>query len=123
MRKLFCGVALACLLAACVKPLPAEKRVYVGEWKGGPISLVILEGGRVIYARKEGNLSKSIDAPLKEFRGDNFFVGVGFMNTEFVVAKPPHEEDGLWKMTVDGVELTRSSEAPLQVENPGGTST
>jgi hypothetical protein len=125
MKKLLSGLVLATLLVACAKPLPAERLSYVGEWKGGSISLVILEGGRVIYARKEGNMSKSIDAPLNEFRGDNFLVGVGFMSTEFVVSKPPHEEGGLWKMTVDGIELTRmfGSAADVAVENPGSTST
>jgi len=118
----FAGL-IATLLVACAKPLPPDKSNYAGEWKGGPISLVITPEGRVLYARKEGNMSKSLDAPVKEFKGDNFVVGVGFMSTEFVVSAPPHEEGGEWKMTVDGVELTRVSPDATQVEAPGSTST
>jgi hypothetical protein len=113
----------AVLLAACAKPLPGDKTGYAGEWHGGPISLVITSGGRAVYQRKEGNMSKKIDAPIKEFKGDNFVIGVGFMSTEFIVAKPPHEEGGAWKMTVDGIELTRVPDGSLQLENSGGTST
>lgn len=35
-------------------------------------------------------------APLKTFKGD-----------DFVVAAGPHRDGAAWKMTVDGVELTR----------------
>lgn len=124
--RLFKTVVLASLFAtllACAKPLPSDKTSYSGEWKGGPISLLITADGRVKYARKEGGMSKSLDAPIKEFKGDNFVVGVGFMSTEFVVTAPPHEEGGAWKMTVDGIELTRVAADDAQVEAPGSTST
>jgi hypothetical protein len=111
------------LLAACARPLPSDKASYAGAWKGGPILLVITPEGRAVYERKEGSMSKKIDAPVKEFKGDNFVVGVGFMSTEFVVSAPPHEDDGVWKMTVDGIELTRVAEGAEPVEAPGSTST
>jgi hypothetical protein len=114
---------LASLLVACAKPLPEGKANYAGEWRGGPISLVITPDGRAAYKREEGNMSKSIDAPIKEFKGDNFVVGVGFMSTEFVVARPPHEEGGAWKMTVDGIELTRLPEGSPPVGDSGSSST
>lgn len=114
---------LVTLLAACSKPLPVERSTYVGEWQGGPISLDIYADGRVVYLHKEGNSTRSIDAPLKEFKGDNFIVGVGFISTEFVVTKPPHEDGGLWKMTVDGVEVTRAPTQLPDVERNEGTST
>ena len=117
-------VSLAILaLVACAKPLPAGKSTYAGEWHGGPIALLITSDGRAIYERKEGNMSKKIDAPVKEFKGDNFVVGVGFMSTEFVVTVPPHEEGGVWKMTVDGVELTRVSDASQAAEIADSIST
>jgi hypothetical protein len=47
---------------------------------------------------------------LKEFTGDDFSVGIGPMTTTFDVSKPPHQDkDGSWRMTVDGLELTRTS--------------
>ena len=124
MRKLrMTLVSLAMLaLVACAKPLPADKSNYAGEWHGGTIALLITPEGRAIYERKEGSMSKKIDAPVKEFKGDNFVIGVGFMSTEFAVTAPPHEEGGVWKMTVDGVELTRMS-GSTPVEAPGSTST
>jgi hypothetical protein len=69
--------------------------------------LFISKEGNVSYRRKDGNASKSIDAPLQEFQGDNFVVGLGLMSTTFVVSAPPHQDGETWKMTVDGVELTR----------------
>jgi hypothetical protein len=115
---------LATLLVACAKPLPPDKSNYAGEWRGGPIHLVITPEGRAIYERKDGNMSKSIDAPVKEFKGDDFVVGVGFMSTQFAVSAPPHDEAGVWKMTVDGVELTRvAGGASEPVESPGSTTT
>jgi hypothetical protein len=103
-----CAALVACSEATLYTPLPADKLPYAGDWKGGGISLQIDPGGRVIYERKNGSASTSVDAPLKEFKGDNFIVGVAFMKTEFAVSAPPHEDGGVWKMTVDGVELTRS---------------
>ena len=116
-------VSLALLLVACAKPLPADKSSYAGEWKGGSISLTITSDGRAVYERKDGSMTKKIDAPLKEFKGDNFIVGVGFMKTEFVVTAPPHEEGGVWKMAVDGIELTRVSVGSGPVDSPGSVST
>ena len=122
-KKMAAAGIVTLLLAACAKPLPPERRDYVGEWRGGPIALVILAEGRVVYQRKEGGMSKKVDAPLKEFKGDNFVVGIGFMSTEFAVSAPPHEDGGVWKMTVDGVELTRITADPQTVENSDSTST
>src|SRR5690348_4103380 len=107
--------AVAILLAACAKPLPAERAPYVGVWRGGPMVLVVCPDGRVAYRRKEGNRSTSVNAPLKEFKGDSFAVGVGFMSTDFVVTNPPHEDSGVWHMTVDGVDVTKTTEDIDQV--------
>jgi hypothetical protein len=68
-------------------PVPADKAACVGEWLGK-------------------NLSLSIE--LQGFNGDNFDAGYSLVRSTFVVSKPPHREDGKMKMTVDGVELTRT---------------
>lgn len=125
--RICCVLALLALTgcdpATLYTPLPADKLDYAGDWKGDGVSLRIEPGGRVIYARKNGSMNKSLDAPLKEFVGDNFRVGLAFMTTDFIVTAPPHEEGGTWKMTVDGVELTRGAAGSAQVEQPGSTST
>lgn len=105
--KTLLAAVLACALAACSRPIPAERSAYVGEWHGTAMAILITRDGSVAYLRLEGGVRKTIDAPLKEFQGDNFAVGIGPMSTIFVVSMAPHQEDGKWKMTVDGVELTR----------------
>lgn len=108
MRKPIIALATLCLLlAACAKPLPPDKAAYAGEWDAPTMTLLITSRGSVRYKRVEGNRSTSINAPLKAFVGDDFVIGVGPANTTFKVSVPPHQEHGQWKMTVDGVELTR----------------
>lgn len=100
---------LLSLLAGCSEPLPPDRSAYAGLWRAENTSILITEAGRVEYvARRDNGLHKSIKAPLQRFEGDNFIVGVGPFKTTFVVSRPPHQEDGEWKMTVDGVALTRS---------------
>ena len=53
-------------------------------------------------------MSKSIKGPLQKFEGNNFVVGALGINTTFVVSDPPHKDStGIWKMTMDGNELTK----------------
>ncbi|HEV2681546.1 MAG TPA: hypothetical protein VGV14_13660 [Rhodanobacter sp.] len=108
MHKLLWIFAMCCLLlAGCVKPLPPEKAAYAGEWRSTTMALLITQDGNVMYKRSDGNLSKSVNGPLQAFEGDNFVVGVGPVKTTFTVSTPPHEDQGSWKMVVDGVELTK----------------
>lgn len=98
---------LLCLLAACGIEVPPEKSAYIGYWEADGMSLMLTQDGSVSYKRMKKGASTKINAPLKAFRGDDFEVGVGPMVTVFKVSSPPHEVAGSWKMTVDGVELTR----------------
>ena len=101
--------ACAVLLAACGEPLQPSKLSYAGKWQGPGVYLLITPDGRVDYKRQKDGGNVSIQAPIKGFEGDNFVVGVGPFTTTFVVSQPPRQgEDGKWKMTVDGVELTRT---------------
>jgi hypothetical protein len=95
------------LLAGCAEPLPADKSAYAGEWRAEKVWLLITKEGHVQYERQDGNKKISINAPIKEFDGNNFSVGMGMFSTTFVVSKPPHQDRGVWKMTVDGVELVK----------------
>ncbi len=108
-KLIFFVLPVLFIIMSCSKPLPPEKSNYVGEWKGMGMYLLILQDGSVSYNRVKGGGNVSINAPLKEFDGDNFVVGFAFMTTTFNVTVPPHEEDGVWKMVVDHVELTRIS--------------
>lgn len=107
-------VCFLLLLSACSKPLPADKQEYVGHWSDGDgtISLVIHASGEVNYERKTGSTSVELNAPIKEFEGDNFVVGISFMTTVFKVSEPPNKKEGIWQMVVDDVRLTRDSSQP-----------
>ena len=98
---------LALLLCACGKPVPPEKSAYVGEWRAAEMAILITQDGEVRYARKEKGKSRSMKAPLKRFEGDNFIVGLGPVSTTFAVSVAPHRDGDAWRMTVEGVELTR----------------
>lgn len=104
-------VTLILLLMSCAKPVPPEKATYVGLWKAPNMELSITQEGRINYKRtetKDGkSINKGIEGPIKTFHGDNFEVGIASLTTLFVVSKAPHQVDGKWKMTVDGVELTK----------------
>lgn len=110
MRFVLLAVVLIAtlMLAACGVAVPQDKAAYVGEWKADGMSLLITRDGSIVYHRMRKGARTSIDAPLKGFHGDDFDVGIGPLTTTFKVNVPPHEEAGEWKMTVDGVELTRS---------------
>ena len=106
------AMALA-MLSACAKPLPPERLDYVGRWRGPGVELLIRGDGHIAYKRSSGGSSTSIEAPIQAFEGDDFTVGIGPLGTRFDVTAPPREIDGVWRMTVDGVELIRSDE-PLE---------
>ena len=107
-RLLLLSMVLVLLLSACSTPLPPERADYAGLWRAADTTLLITPAGRVEYVVRRGNgFSKSIKAPLQRFDGDNFVAGLGPIGTTFVVTKPPHRDEGVWKMTVDGVELVR----------------
>ena len=103
--------ALVALLVACGEPLPPAKASYVGQWyaEKEKMRLEISANGHVDYERRHEHGKTSIKAPIQEFLGDDFTVGVGPFRTRFVVSKPPRLDGGVWKMTVDGVELVRRS--------------
>lgn len=113
MRLLYAAVfAVLCLIVAgCAEPVPQARASYVGDWQAKNMRLRITADGHVSYERREGNTSRSINAPIRGFDGDNFSVGIGPFSTTFVVTSPPKQHDGVWKMTVDGVELTRRAGA------------
>ena len=101
------AILLVFSLLACGKPVPPDKAAFVGEWHGTGVELSIEQDGAVYYKRVQAGTSKTIDLPLKEFQGDNFVVGVGPLTTTFEVSSPPHQDGEFWKMTVEGVEVTR----------------
>lgn len=104
------------LLAACLfsgaahaepVPVPKSKLAYVGSWQGKDMRLVLSKEGKIQYKRDQDKKKVDLSIDLLGFNGNNFDAGFGFMRSTFVVSKPPQRTGGMWKMTVDGVELTR----------------
>lgn len=110
VRVSLLAFALALGLAACGKPVPPEKAAFVGEWQRPDMYLLITQDGSVKYKRLKAGATVEVNGPLQGFEGDDFSVGLGSMSTKFKVNQPPREVDGVWKMTVDGVELARTSQ-------------
>jgi hypothetical protein len=88
-------------------PVPPEKMAYVGDWQGKDMRLQLAKDGTVKYKRDRPSKKLDLTVDLQGFNGDNFDVGASLIRSTFVVSKPPHREGDKWKMTVDGVELTK----------------
>ncbi len=95
------------MIAGCVKPLPQDKQHYEGLWQAEGMSISIQVDGTLEYERVEGSSSRSINAPIDHFDGDDFVVSILFIETIFKVSHGPIFEKGQWTMTVDGVRLVR----------------
>ncbi len=89
--------------------VPQDKIDYVGIWKGDGVTLIIAQNGRVHYERMGNGGDVSIKAPLNAFTSDGFQVGVLFFKTNFKVNMPPHMENNVWMMTLDGRVLTKTN--------------
>ena len=110
LSRLLISFGLVAFLCACGKPVPPEKASYVGEWQEKTMYRLITQDGSVDYKRVKGGATVTVTGPLKEFKGDNFDIGIGPMTTTFEVNKVPYQEGERWKMVVDGVVLTRTAQ-------------
>ncbi len=92
--------------------LASSRAAYVGQWSGPDVSLSISPEGEVHYKRerKSGGTStnKTITGSIKAFQGAHLKVAA-LITVTLEVQAPPHEVDGVWKMTAEGDELTRLS--------------
>jgi hypothetical protein len=110
MNKLIFLFLVVLTISSCSKPLPADKLFYAGEWESKEMYLLILLDGTVSYKRLQHGGTTSINAPLKEFVGDDFIVGLAFFTTTFDVKEAPHQINGNWVMIVDGIKLTKNQD-------------
>lgn len=106
-------LSLLTLLVACAEPVPEAYRDYVGHWRGEGMRLVIRADGHADYDRVQDRSHVSIEGTAG-FEGDGFRIGVGPLSADFKVQRGPRLEDGRWRMTVDGVELTRIDILPVE---------
>jgi hypothetical protein len=92
---------------AAAVPVPQDKQSYIGDWRSDTVSLSIAGKGYVSYERKEKGFSESVSGPITAFTGNNFTVGVFGIRKTFTVSAPPVNDNGVWKMTVNGDELEK----------------
>lgn len=71
------------------------------------VTLTITADGGLDYKRTSGVANTSVQAPVQVWADDHFDAGIGPLTTSFHIDAPPHQDGDVWKMTVDGVELTR----------------
>lgn len=105
---------LLALLAACAEPVPVQHNQYVGHWHGDGMRLVIRTDGHADYDRVQGNSRVSIEGNAHSFSEKGFRIGLGPLSADFDVQRKPHLVEGRWRMTVDGVELTRVEILPVE---------
>ena len=110
-------ILMLLFVSGCSKPIPQVRSNYIGYWQGENMELSISTGGMLAYRRFSKGMNTRINAPITEFKGDDFVVGLWFMTTRFVVSEPPHQVHGQWQMVVDGVRLKRSG--PVPNSSPG----
>jgi hypothetical protein len=96
---------MAILLSSC-KRIPDERDAYIGTWKSADATLTIRSHGRINYNRPAaGNrIEESFSAIIVKFSGNDIVVSG---DVWLDVSEPPHLENGVWRMTVNGDELTK----------------
>lgn len=113
------ALLLLMALAACTQPVPVDQRDYIGHWQGEGVLLVIRADGQANYDRVKDSRRTSMHGPAHSFTTKGFKIGIGPLSASFRVQSPPKEVDGAWRMTVDGVVLTRRNlEEQLQKNEP-----
>lgn len=99
-------------------PLTGEKKPYVGEWAGNQGStLKIYPNSVVDYRSERDGGSKSIKGGVLQIREDVLHIKFLVFSISFNIDKPPHQEDGTWRMTLDGEEFTKKWELKSPTPN------
>lgn len=89
------------------KELKKYQQKFVGRWQGEGMFLAISADGKLNYRRRKGVSSRSLSGKIQKFKKDSFKAGVLGLGTTFKIDRAPYQEDGVWKVKIDGVVLTR----------------
>ena len=116
IKLFFILIIISSLFSGCgLGSIPQEKSTYIGVWQGKlnneSMYLVIRADASLSYKRQSNDEgmshSTSINAPIQEFKEDNFIAGILTWDTKFVVTQAPKEINGTWTMTVDCIKLVK----------------
>jgi hypothetical protein len=127
----FIGLALLVLWMCYFGPsrLPPGKEAYAGTWLADGVAFTITSDSFLHDVRQriprageaEGTFSYTTsenNSRITRIDADGITAGRWLLASHYVVNHPPAQVDGTWKMTIDGVELTRN----IDPENDGRTS-
>lgn len=115
------AIFTAILLTGCGKtnPMLQQYPQYVGEWQSTHDQLKIEKNGQVTYkynnhenqsnADSQVSLTEHADikAAITQYDAQHFEIGEGDLGKEFTVNRAPYEENGHWKMQVNGQVYTK----------------
>jgi hypothetical protein len=112
MRVLAC---LALLTATAVaSPIPPDKKDYIGQWAGHGLELAFSAEGTISYKAKDGAFTKSFEGLWDGMDGNFIMMNVLLAKKPLRVDEPPHQEQGVWVMTINGAKMLRTSPTPLR---------
>ncbi len=100
------AVLLSALLLSCSDPIPVppSKAEYVGLWVAPDRYISIFASGRLEYKEKlRLGMHNRVESNFT-FQSNRIDTA---MFASFVIDVPPYEENGQWKMLMDGVLYTR----------------
>jgi len=120
MRPLaLCAVLLTARLAAAA-PIPEDKQAYVGEWEGHGVTLSISAGGQVAFEKASGAFSRKLSGFFTGFDGNDLKMNALITTLTIKVQEPPHQDRGVWLMTVEGAQvLKKPAGGPAEAGGPG----
>ena len=103
------------------KPRKVSVEDYMGTWTAKGVLFTMTRGKGLdgkesvsVNYKRDGSVAATRttvekSGRFKELDGNDVVVGVAFVTTTIEVQVPPHEQGGIWKMTVEGDELTLQS--------------
>ena len=103
MKKYFASllIILVVMLTGCVDktPLSDENKVYAGKWVANDGTWIqVYNDGGGSFEQSNSNV-KGGSANIAD---NKLTIGLMGINATFSIDKPPYEEDGKWKMELDG---------------------
>lgn len=98
------AVVLWLTFAGCEStPVPADKQEFIGLWVASDRFISVFANGRIEYKEKlRLGFHNRVESGA-EFKGNK----IEAMLSEYTIDEPPHQVDGVWRMTMDGVEYVR----------------
>lgn len=93
--------------------VPADRIALVGDWRGDETTLHITQQGKVSWSYEGDHSNANLEgAQISAWRDDGFVAGFGPLQRTFRITDGPRQAaDGTWTLDLDGVRLTRRSEA------------